>query len=241
MILLLLGFWDLFAVMTPIGPLRWLVDLVHEKGTPLPGLLFQADIVDAHVDPSSSKSGERTAAATKDLAVKPSEEEFIANLLSSAPPHPPPTRDTQVPQSSPLPEFHHHVHAFLQSRHSRFLHRSREIAHLYEARQLDLWRYLYSYYNVEVVDLQQLCPLVQHGFPASTFKPPHHNSPSAPSKERKEEGYDYGDKCIKLGLGDFIFYSVLVARAATHGMAVFAPCFLCILVVRPAFYLRTLP
>ena len=37
---------------------------------------------------------------------------------------------------------------------------------------------------------------------------------------------------IKLGLGDFVFYSVLVSRAATHGFATFAACSLVILGVR---------
>ncbi len=34
---------------------------------------------------------------------------------------------------------------------------------------------------------------------------------------------------IKLGLGDFVFYSVLVSRAATYGFSAFVACFLVIL------------
>jgi hypothetical protein len=37
------------------------------------------------------------------------------------------------------------------------------------------------------------------------------------------------DNTIKLGLGDFIFYSVLVSKAADHGFAAFVACFLSVL------------
>mmetsp|Transcript_12165 Transcript_12165/g.18374 ORF Transcript_12165/g.18374 Transcript_12165/m.18374 type:complete len:124 (-) Transcript_12165:140-511(-) len=37
------------------------------------------------------------------------------------------------------------------------------------------------------------------------------------------------DHSIKLGLGDFVFYSVLVSRAATYGFTTFMSCYLVIL------------
>jgi len=40
---------------------------------------------------------------------------------------------------------------------------------------------------------------------------------------------DTTDNTIKLGLGDFIFYSVLVSKAADHGFAAFVACFLSVL------------
>lgn len=40
------------------------------------------------------------------------------------------------------------------------------------------------------------------------------------------------DKTIKLGLGDFIFYSVLVGRAAIYDFSTFAATFICIVMVR---------
>lgn len=40
------------------------------------------------------------------------------------------------------------------------------------------------------------------------------------------------DKTIKLGLGDFIFYSVLVGRAAMFDFSTFVATFVCIVVVR---------
>lgn len=47
---------------------------------------------------------------------------------------------------------------------------------------------------------------------------------------RDDDGEDDGsDNNIKLGLGDFIFYSVLVSKAAGNGFAAFVSCFLSIL------------
>ena len=40
-------------------------------------------------------------------------------------------------------------------------------------------------------------------------------------------------RSIKLGLGDFVFYSVLVSRAALFGFATFAACFVAVIMVCP--------
>jgi presenilin 1 len=227
MILLLLAFWDLFAVMTPIGPLRWLVDLVHEKGTPLPGLLFQADIVDAHTSHTCSKDDASASTVTRaHKGARPTEDEFFARLLNAAAPSHSPAKDDaaqQLSQPASFPQFHALIRAFLQSQHSRFQHRSKELAQSFETRQLVLWRCLYTYYDVTVVDPSQ-------PYPPVVFR-------SVPTRDADDDRSAIDDKCIKLGLGDFIFYSVLVARASTHGIADFAPCFLCILIVRTALVL----
>lgn len=48
-------------------------------------------------------------------------------------------------------------------------------------------------------------------------------------EQRTREGEEKGSNNIKLGLGDFIFYSVLVSKAAENGFAAFVACFLAIL------------
>ena len=50
----------------------------------------------------------------------------------------------------------------------------------------------------------------------------HAASSLAPQYERPEEEEEEEDSSIKLGLGDFIFYSVLVSRAAAFGFATWA-------------------
>lgn len=48
----------------------------------------------------------------------------------------------------------------------------------------------------------------------------------APLEPEEDEG---GERSIKLGLGDFVFYSVLVSRAALYDMATMAACFVSVI------------
>lgn len=43
-LVVVLAFYDLCAVLTPCGPLKWLVHLVQQEGRPLPGLLYEAEV-----------------------------------------------------------------------------------------------------------------------------------------------------------------------------------------------------
>ncbi|KAI9996662.1 hypothetical protein PInf_014404 [Phytophthora infestans] len=210
MLLLLLGFWDLFAVLTPVGPLRCLVDLIQEKGTPIPGLLFEAEVEKFHI-------GERRRFATRDTVP---EEIFIRRLLLAAPGE----SVLQGHGAVSVDLFRRQVHSFLYDQNSQCQNRSEELATRFERNQLRLWRNLYSYYCVDYVSQQQPYPDIGAVFGTSMDTYPAFAGGSSYNQEGDE------DKSIKLGLGDFIFYSVLVARASLHGFDVFAACFLSILV-----------
>ncbi|KAE8974271.1 hypothetical protein PF011_g24927 [Phytophthora fragariae] len=215
MLLLLLGFWDLFAVLTPMGPLRCLVDLVQEKGTPIPGLLFEADVESAHIDEKTSVQSEPVNVPRRRFATRDAlpEEVFIQRLLLAG--HA--DNAMQGRDVVDASQFRRQIQAFLYDQSSQCQNRSEELARSFERNQLRLWRNLYSYYGVDFVSTQQPYPGIQVVFAGSVDKCP-------------SRGEDQPDKSIKLGLGDFIFYSVLVARASLHGFAVFAACFLSILV-----------
>jgi len=130
-LLILLALWDLFAVLSPWGPLRALVNLMKERDEPMPGLLYEAKVTEPH-----------------------------------------PEEETQASSSATT-----HV----------------------EARQ---------------------CP-----------------SPAAAGPEES----------IKLGLGDFVFYSLLVSKASSSGFVAGATCFLVILcglaatLMLLSFYQKALP
>lgn len=233
MLLVMLAFWDLFAVLTPMGPLRWLVDLVQEKGTPIPGLLFQADVVDAHHLKSASNlpgrsEGEMAAAKSiQQSHVKLSsmpEHVFIQRLLSAG------LTSSNSGTTKTMENLGHQVHAFLRDQGSQFKRSAGDLSRAFAGDPNRLWRNLYAYYLVCHVSPSQPYPPVTRVFP------PEFSNASLPSATTTGEAEtitesEAEDKSIKLGLGDFIFYSVLVSRAALQSFAAFIACFVSVLMV----------
>jgi hypothetical protein len=56
-----LAMWDLFAVLTPCGPLKMLVNLMQTRNDPLPGLLYEAELPPP---PQQFRDANAAAAAT---------------------------------------------------------------------------------------------------------------------------------------------------------------------------------
>ena len=55
-LLVLLAVYDLCAVLTPCGPLKWLVEMAQERDDPLPGLLYEAQVGGANGGEASGRS-----------------------------------------------------------------------------------------------------------------------------------------------------------------------------------------
>jgi presenilin 1 len=69
----------------------------------------------------------------------------------------------------------------------------------------------------------------RHGNPKRILWVDRHGKVFAEMKEDDDDAQDQPRNSIRLGLGDFIFYSVLVAKAAQYSFATFAACMLVIL------------
>ncbi|KAG9412762.1 Presenilin-2 [Aphanomyces cochlioides] len=170
-----LAFWDLFAVLTPCGPLRCLVNLIQSEGRPMPGLLYEADIHELHKD------------------VRPAQ--FPAQAAGEPAPN--------------LGTFENQLHEFCRDYNSPNAANVHNVALHYLHRQHECWRQLYTKYNVTYIRSNRSYPSYAEVF-----------------DDRLGTVTESNRSTIKLGLGDFIFYSVLVARAAMTSFGAFAACFL---------------
>ncbi|EED92641.1 presenilin [Thalassiosira pseudonana CCMP1335] len=154
-LLIMLALYDLFAVLTPCGPLKALVNLMSKEDAPaMPGLLYEAELPVNAVRPGRGRRRkwrhQRYSAKTKSRKKRQNTQQSTTSS----------NNEDEMTQSD----------------------------------------------NQEqpVIQMMEEVP-----------------------KECEDD--EKGGNTIKLGLGDFIFYSVLVSKAAENGFAAFVACFLSIL------------
>ncbi|TMW56696.1 hypothetical protein Poli38472_006706 [Pythium oligandrum] len=198
-LVVVLAFYDLCAVLTPCGPLKWLVKLVQQEGRPLPGLLYEAEVKRDRplYTPPSTQTQRPESAVPRHETTQPDKyyqcEAEIPLRLGS--PDASPTlisRKQEVPVS---PSRHndvlkHRLEQFYAQHNPAAIPRIDRIIERYRGREADLWHDLYQKYVSDQGD---------------------------------------EDSTIKLGLGDFVFYSVLVSRAAMFDFAAMIGCLISIL------------
>ncbi|RLN06026.1 hypothetical protein BBJ28_00004482 [Nothophytophthora sp. Chile5] len=182
-LVIVLAFYDLCAVLTPCGPLKWLVNLVQQEGRPLPGLLYEAEIRRDH-------STGREAPPVHENVYYQCESEIPLRLGSP--------RQAPVAANSPAlspREAHLRVRLieFYTKHNPSAIARVDKILERYRGQEAALWHDLHQKYITEEGDV---------------------------------------DETIKLGLGDFVFYSVLVSRAAKYDFSAMIGCLVSILMVR---------
>ncbi|CAI5742412.1 unnamed protein product [Peronospora destructor] len=265
--------YDLCAVLTPCGPLKYLIGLIQEKQAPLPGLLYEADVSDGvshdrhrqrQQQQQQRKERQRCSKSTPEGEVADMQRQSsLTTSKSSSTSHQnsnanaqvtnstraePPQGVNQVPIAAPVPTTVHIDSSPLPVLSSE--HRPRNVAEsnftTYECETLEalvslltafyetfspedawkasqvaekffltqdrMWLLMFHKYYVCSCSMDMLCPVQARR--------------DRRQRERKEEAED--DKTIKLGLGDFIFYSVLVGRAAIKDFSTFAVTFVCI-------------
>ncbi|KAG7398841.1 Presenilin-2 [Phytophthora boehmeriae] len=179
-LVIVLAFYDLCAVLTPCGPLKWLVNLVQQEGRPLPGLLYEAEIRrdhSSHAAPPIHENVYYQCESEIPLRLGSPREEATATVVTSTSLSP---RENQL--RARLIEFYTKHNPSAIPRVDKILER-------YHGRESELWHDLYRKYITD----------------------------------------EDVDETIKLGLGDFVFYSVLVSRAAKYDFSAMIGCLVSIL------------
>ncbi|CAH0483031.1 unnamed protein product [Peronospora belbahrii] len=266
--------YDLCAVLTPCGPLKYLIGLIQEKQAPLPGLLYEADVRDGvshdHHRQQRQQQERRSKKTPTDEVATTKRQPSSSTLQSSS------TSDQNINVNTPVANVNaseiNKTRAMLPQGLSQGLvaapvqttgpmdsspipvmssgRRPRNVAEssftTYECETLEaLVSLLIGFYETfSPEDTWKASQVAEKFFSTQDrlwlliFHKYHVCSCSIDMpcsvqtrrdrrrREREEENAD--DKTIKLGLGDFIFYSVLVGRAAIKDFSTFAVAFVCI-------------
>uniref|UniRef100_M4BCY5 Presenilin n=1 Tax=Hyaloperonospora arabidopsidis (strain Emoy2) TaxID=559515 RepID=M4BCY5_HYAAE len=265
--------YDLCAVLTPCGPLKYLIGLIQEKQAPLPGLLYEADVRDGvthnhhrqrqqEAGPSRPKMtsvenggletdrqpSSATSQSSSSSNSHPNGDANAAVTNNGIPAAPPlqgssqelvggPVPTTESTESSPIPvlasgqrprnvaesSFTTYecetlealvslLTVFYETFSPEDAWKAPQVAEKFVETQDRMWLLIFHKYYVCSCSVDMPCPVQARR--------------DQRIRERKDEDED--DKTIKLGLGDFIFYSVLVGRAAIKDFSTFAVTFVCI-------------
>ena len=219
-----LAFYDLCAVLTPCGPLKALVGLMAERDEPLPGLLYEADLTEdgsprsgrgnrgqivtnGNPSPSSGRNlrggGDRRREYTthKDNNNDSSDNEYADQnqQIGEDVSLGPTGRQRQQP---PRPRGEGDSDVY--SRGSGEGSRSSE----------------------EVIETSSQDVISSSNSTTTTRAEP---LPNQYTNRDEDESIPIRGNSIKLGLGDFVFYSVLISKASMYGFVEFFTTFLIVL------------
>ena len=241
-LLVALALYDLCAVLTPCGPLRALIALAQERQDPIPGLLYEADVGRGGDDDPDRVRDTLVPQATQNTTARPA---ATAATQRGADTQPVPTRDNPIgagkprgpsaPRTPTPPTPPQHDSPSQGGDDSEDdgddIYGSQPAAARPSSGTEDEE-------DEEDDDIYAAAP------PAPPTPPPA-GSGEGPDPERvplrprlqpteeeaqaEVEELNAAERSVKLGLGDFVFYSVLVGRAALYDFATVATSYVAIL------------
>ena len=249
-LLFMLAIYDLCAVLTPCGPLKALVNLMSQDDAPeMPGLLFEADLPPEakRPKPQTTRHNQNESTVESGVGATASAAAEAAEATVAAPPS-----EIQLPLA--LARVYQLPVISVPRESLKVLYPNRFDDSNISASPL-LTEDGASEVNLpDSPNAQQLRAMVTVRLPATGgrieplrrrgrkiyLERDRHGSPrrvlwvdrrGKVFAEMKDDDAEGGPErnSIRLGLGDFIFYSVLVAKAAQYSFSTFAACTLVIL------------
>lgn len=164
-ILIALAVYDLFAVLSPCGPLKALVEMSQSRNEPIPGLVYEADAPESRSPPPTQSQS--SSARVEDAVADPSHD--------------------------------HDSHGDVGPRQRGRGGGGGDIG------------------TDGGIEMQQVANSSHDGADAVSTND---HADAAAVDQAHDDDEEERDEGVKLGLGDFVFYSVLVARAASTNMTV---------------------
>ena len=188
---------DLFAVLTPCGPLRLLIQSSQQRNQPIPALLYSVAIwmMASPPEAESPSSGEYVIESRENSYQMTPSAESPNHRSSSLPLPPPPTYQSTPHRTSPTSNIP------TMNGNNQVINNQRSFASS-ESLALSTAASVDGGPSVDGTQTNLLAP------PATSQQPVNSGNTSTDDEEERSG--------LKLGLGDFVFYSVLVARAGMN-------------------------
>lgn len=187
-LLSVLAIWDLIAVLSPCGPLKWMIKLSANRKGPLPGLIYSVGNTNHSDIPVSRETREEEelerARMMGDDDNNPSIQETVALL----------------PQEDPL-----------------------------EYSRPNVVKVVEGNGHVDINEPQTLAEQAEAGVGGDFVYDDEEDVEEPMTIREMIEDAKENPAGAQLGLGDFIFYSVLIAKASTVGAIPMIMCTVCVL------------
>jgi presenilin 1 len=198
-LLVTLAFYDLCAVLTPCGPLKALVNLMQDYQEPMPGLLFEAEL--------DNKEQQKHQQQWKQQQRSSSSRSNSSNSFSSGSSGKGGSGGGGGGGGGKQEMTSYSTSGGSDSSGSA-VRNDQDLLHSYQHEKLDMY-HNESFMNDGYADAYE-----------------NEKISGAGHDDNDDESDDDINKSIKLGLGDFVFYGVLVSRAAQRGFTSGVICYL---------------